>query len=225
MPVVLGLHGGGIRYRRVIPLSQVRDYIVWGSHMSKATRVPTAVYHYIGLSCVSFCVFMTCSPAVVHAIEDELTVGASPVYSNLPTEGEGQSGLGGAFYLEYQLSDFWGLSAGVADAYHRSDSKHELPGRNVVSAWIGARYNLDIATYVPFASLSVTGYNASVALRDEEDNVASAGIKFGLGMDYRKWRSFSVGVETNLHAYSSDLQNYPVYVTTLIRLNYHISLY
>jgi hypothetical protein len=160
------------------------------------------------------------------AIENELTLGAGPGYADLPTNGaSGQQGLGAGIYAEYRFSDWWGVTAGGYTSYQLSVSEDELPGVALHSAWVGVLYNIDVTTYVPFCSLSGTAYFADPELKDADGNTVNAGLKFGLGVDYRLHRHWSFGLEGNFHAFLTDPQNYPVYLTTLLRLNYHFELF
>ena len=161
------------------------------------------------------------------AIESEFTLGVGPGYTDLPTRGaSGQQGFGGGLYGEYRFSDYFGVTAGAYTSYQLSVSEDELPGVGIDSVWFGGLYNIDVATYVPFVSLSLTGYFADPEdqLADDEGNAADLGVRAGLGVDYRRHRHWSFGVEGNFHAFLTDLQNYPVYITTLVRLNFHFEL-
>lgn len=156
------------------------------------------------------------------AIDRELTLGLGPGYTDLPANGSrGQPGLGSGVYAEFRLSDWWGVTAGGYSSYQLSVADDELPGVAINSAWLGVLYNIDVATYVPFVTLAATAYFADPELSDADGHAADAGVKFGLGVDYRRHRHWSLGVEGNFHAFLTDVQNYPVYLTTLLRLNYH----
>ncbi|MEO1268703.1 MAG: outer membrane beta-barrel protein [Myxococcota bacterium] len=168
----------------------------------------------------------TYAPTPAQAVEHELTLGLGPTYTDLPTRGsEGQQGIGAGLYGEYRFNNFWGLTFGGMGSYQLSVAEDDLGGIRILSGWAGVIYNLDVATYVPFATLSLTAYNADPALEDDEGNPVDAGVKFGLGVDYRRYRRWSFGVEANLHAFLTDPSNYPVYFTTLLRINYHYALY
>ena len=156
-----------------------------------------------------------------HAVEDELTIGLGPGYTDLRLSLEGQSGFGGGMWAEYRLTDYWGITSGAFASYQISDGEQELPGQTIYHGWLGALYTIDITTFVPFLSLAATWYVGDPALQDAEDMSVDAGLKLGIGMDYRRYRYFSVGVEANLHAFFTDVANYPVFVTTLVRFNYH----
>lgn len=158
------------------------------------------------------------------AVEDELTIGLGPGYGSLRQTAEGQSGFGGALYGEYRLTDFWGVTAGAWMSYHLSDQAQSLPGQRVAYGWLGGLYTIDITSFVPFVSLAGTLYNGDPTLVDAEGSDVTGGIKMALGLDYRRYRYFSVGVEGNLHAFLGDVTNYPVLVTTLVRFNFHYEL-
>ena len=167
-------------------------------------------------------VALLAAPSSAGAVGNELTLGLGPAWADLPTRGpEGQSGVGAGLYAEYRFNNFWGLTAGGFGSYQLSIPEDELGGVRIFSGWVGALYNLDVATYVPFATLAVTAYRADPALEDDEGNPVDAGVKFGLGVDYRRWRHWSFGLEADLHAFLTDPSNYPVYFTTMLRLNYH----
>ena len=165
------------------------------------------------------------APTSASATDGELTLGLGPGYTDLPTLGTaGQEGFGGGLYAEYRLNSFWGLSAGTYFSYHLSEAEDELPGQRINTLWAGAIYNLDVFTYVPFFSVALTGYLADPVLEDPDGKAVNLGAKVGFGADWRRWRDWSFGVEFNLHAFITDLETYPVYITTLLRFNYHLEL-
>lgn len=160
-----------------------------------------------------------------HAIEGELTLGLGPAWGDLPTRGEdGQSGFGGLVYGEYQLTRFWGVHAGASYTHHLSIDRDELETQRIGSFWVGGRYNFDVFTYIPFLTFGLTAFRAEPTLADADGNEVDAGARFGFGVDWRRWRHWSFGAETNLHAFLTDLQNYPVYLTLQLRISYHWEL-
>lgn len=165
-------------------------------------------------------------PATADAVEGELTLGLGPGFTDLPVRGpDGQAGLGGGAYAEYRFDLFWGLTAGAYHSYQLSDSKNELGGQGISSIWAGVLLNLDVATYVPFVTLGPTLYLSSPKLEDGMGRDVNAGARFGIGVDWRRYRYWSVGVEMDVHAFATDLGNYPVYLTSFLRVNYHIDLF
>ena len=168
---------------------------------------------------------LTSLPAVSAAIEGELTLGVGPGFTDLPTRGsEGQSGFGGGAFAEYRFDLFWGVTGGAYHSYQLSRPGDELGGQAITSAWLGVIYNLDVATYVPFVTLGPTIFLSSPELEDEKGRKVDAGARLGVGVDWRRYRDWSVGVEIDLHAFATDLGKYPVYLTSMLRVNYHIDL-
>ena len=154
--------------------------------------------------------------------EGELTLGLGPGHASLPTQSTAsQDGVSGSVYAEYQLTSFWGLSAGSTVSYHFSNAEESLPGQRINSLWVGGIYNLDVFTYVPFLSFGLAGYLADPLLVDSDGKDVNLGAKVGFGADWRRWRRWSVGVEINIHAFLTDVETYPVYITSVVRLNHH----
>jgi hypothetical protein len=172
------------------------------------------------------CAALLAAPSPGQAGEGELTLGLGPSWASLPTRGmEGQSGLGGQLTADLRFGHFWGLTAGVGDGYLLSIPEEDLPGQHLGHLWVGVLYNLDVATYVPFATLSATAYLASPTLEDAEGQEVHAGARFSLGVDVRRHRHFSYGVEAAMHAFLTDLSQYPVFLTASLRLNYHLEVF
>jgi hypothetical protein len=164
-------------------------------------------------------------PAAADAVEGELTLGLGPAFTDLPARGEtGQEGLGAGFYAEYRFDLFWGITAGGSYSYQLSDPAHDLAGQTIGSAWVGVLYNLDVATYVPFVTLGPTLFFSSPQLEDEGAAV-DAGARLGIGVDWRRYRLWSIGGEIDIHAFATNLDQYPVYLTSMLRLNLHIDLF
>lgn len=164
------------------------------------------------------------------AADGDITLGLGPSWADLPFRGdEGQSGPGGDLWVEYELDRFWGLTAGVGHSYQLSlpaeGDSAGTPGQHITSLWFGALYKLDVATYVPFASLGATAYLANPTLTDKDDQEVHAGARMSLGIDWRRYRSWSLGIEFNLHAFATDLGDYPVYSKALLRMNYHFETF
>jgi hypothetical protein len=165
-------------------------------------------------------------PAVSHAVEGELTLGLGPGFTDLPTHGpDGQPGFGGGLYAEYRFNLWWGMTGGAYHGYQLSDRANELPGQSITSAWVGVLYNIDVATYVPFVTLGPTLYISSPALEDQEGRKVDAGARVGIGVDWRRYRTWSIGAEVDIHAFATDLGKYPVYLTSMLRVNYHLDLF
>lgn len=189
--------------------------------MSKRLRAP----HLLFIAAPLLGALLLAAPQQAHAVEDELTLSLGPLWADQrATSAEGQGGFGAAAWLEWHLTDTWGLTAGAQGAYHLSDPDLMLPGLQVYSAWLGGLYTLDITTWVPFVSLAATFYSADPALKDSEGEDAIFGLRAGLGVDWRRYRWFSVGAEGNVHAFLAEVSNYPVYVTALLRFNLHFEL-
>ncbi len=169
---------------------------------------------------------LTSVTGVSHAVEGELTLGLGPGFTDLPARGEeGQGGFGGGLYAEYRFNLFWGMTAGGYHSYQLSEGKSDLPGQSISSGWVGVIYNLDVATYVPFVTLGPTFFVSSPELEDGQGRKVDAGARLGVGVDWRRYRHWSIGAEIDLHAFATDLGNYPVYLTSMLRMNYHLDLF
>ena len=165
-------------------------------------------------------------PITAAAVEGELTLGLGPGFADLPARGEeGQDGFGAGAYAEYRFDYFWGTTVGAYQSYQLSLSEDDVHGQHITSIWAGVIYNLDVATWVPFATLSATAYISSPQLEDAEGNEVDGGMRLGVGVDWRRYRNWSLGAEVDLHAFLTDLQDYPVYITSFLRLNYHRELF
>lgn len=173
------------------------------------------------------CAAALLAPAVpAHSAEGDLTLGVAPAYTSLPTRGqEGQRGFGASLYSELRFNSFWGLTAGTSWSYQLSSSRDDLPGQHLGALWFGGLYNLDVASYVPFVTLSATAYLSEPTLQDEEGRRVNAGLRAGFGVDYRRSRRWSVGAEADLHSFLTDPGNYPVYLQVLLRLNAHFEAF
>ncbi len=194
--------------------------------MSKVDNAPCVRFFWTSALCLLLLLFLPSLTTPAHAVEGEITLGLGPGTANLPLRGsEGQSGFGGGAYAEYRFNHFLGLTLGGHYGYQLSESEEMLAGQHIASFWAGMIYNIDVATYVPFLTLAATSYIARPQLVDGEGNAVDLGLKAGIGVDYRRWRHWSFGLEANLHAFLTDLETYPVYLTTMLRLNYHFELF
>ncbi len=163
---------------------------------------------------------------LAQAVEGELTLGMGPTWNQLPTQGsDGQTGYGGQAWAEYRFDHFWGVTFGGGYDIQLSIPEDELAGQHIGQAWAGVIYNLDVATYVPFATFSAASYFAQPALTDPEGTAVNFGARIGVGVDWRRYRHWSIGAEADIHAFFTDLAQYPVYLNVALRLNYHTDLF
>lgn len=124
-------------------------------------------------------------------------------------------GLFGGLEAMYAFNGFWALRGGVAHGEHRS--KGEAFG--VTQATFGARYQLDVFTYVPWIDVSAASYVAGGT--DSRD--LSGGVAVGFGFDYLLDPTWSLGFAGRYHQVFGN-ERFPAYVTLGARLGYRWTL-
>ncbi len=135
----------------------------------------------------------------------------------------GLFGLGGQFGARYDLTEYWAAFADIGGSYHFEKVESEeltLPAQIVSHVSAGVRYNLDVFTYVPWASLALAGYLDTPTTSEGSTNV-NAGLKVGLGVDWRLDRFWSVGLYADIHALLTNLDVFPVYSQFGLNLTHH----
>lgn len=169
------------------------------------------------------------SPTVAFASGNELQITIGPGYSTLPEVGEGLDGVGGGIEIAYAFTAFWSLAAGSFYGAHFEDvvepeDPEEDPeifsDTKVASFWLGPRFSLDIFTVIPYVSLSPEVLLTYGELQDDQSEV-DFGLRWTLGFDYRPTRQWSAGFEVNYHSFLRQPLDYPVYITTMIRVSFH----
>jgi hypothetical protein len=137
--------------------------------------------------------------------------------------GWGHWGIGAQLGLVLGLSDFLKLSAGLEGSYHfadRSDPEQPIDPFGVAGAFVGARYALDVFTYVPYVGLAITTFAAGPPTSPDGGGF-DLGAKLTLGLDYRFSRFWSFGILADLHASLTEPANFPLYSSVNLHLARH----
>ena len=132
----------------------------------------------------------TLAPASAPALEDELSFSAGPAVTTVPVaDGEGRTGYGATAGLAHGLSDEWALALDASFTRHGEGDGESAFGLASISP--GLRYAIDILVLVPY--LVVAG--AWHPVRPAGDATAAYGVQWGLGVDWRRWPGWALGVE------------------------------
>lgn len=127
-----------------------------------------------------------------------------------------------------QLGDFWRLGADVGASHHFArletpeapEESETLGPHTVFSTALGARYALDVFTYVPYVGFSVAFHPMG-----PPSESAPGGDPFSLrgllGVDYRHSREFSFGVALDIHGPLLDPASFPHYSGLRLHVAYH----
>ncbi len=139
-------------------------------------------------------------------------------------------GVGVTGFVRHGISEEVNLLLGVLYSYHlpapaNDTLEDDAPGAiQVIIPHAGVTIALDIIDLVPYISLSGTVYLSDEAFF-EEDRSMGFGLMAGAGLDYRRWRDISLGVELGYHAFLSDMDKYPVYVTLAVHATWHSDVF
>ncbi len=125
-------------------------------------------------------------------------------------------GVVGGLETAYQFDDAFGVRAGYALGEHRSKG---LAFR-VQQVSIGARYQLDVFHYVPWASASPTLY---LPAGEGGPPDASLGYAVGFGFDALLSDAWSLGFATHLHQIFG-VDRFPAYMTLGLRFGWRFTL-
>jgi hypothetical protein len=165
-----------------------------------------------------------------HALEGDWSWGGGAVMASIPTLGGGW-GVGGPPHARYGRTDPLKLNAGFIYSYHfpapigpepeEEGAERPTMDLHVMTPHIGIVYALDIIEVVPYLLLDASFYVADWPFFGENDRRWGAGMMFGVGFDYRRWKTFSLGAEAAYHAFFSDLSRYPVYLNINLHFSYH----
>lgn len=186
---------------------------------------PRALLPYLFLPLWCGLALLTTRPA--HAFSGEAMAWFGPSVANLTASDTGlRWGPGGQLGLQLGLNDFWKLAVGLEGSYHfaTTDDDVEVPATPVTGAFVGARYALDVFTYVPYAGLALTGFLDPPSASATPDGPA-LGAKLTLGVDWRTSRYWSWGVLVEVHMSFSEPGEIPVYSTANVHLGYHFRLF
>src|SRR5690606_36690547 len=136
-----------------------------------------------------------------HAFSGEATAWYGPSVAYLTASDTGlRWGPGGKLGLQLGLNDFWKLAVGLEGSYHfaGTDDGVEVPATPETGAFVGARYELDIFTYVPYAGLVLTGF-LDPPLASSTPDGPVLGAKLILGVYWRTCRYWSLAVLAEIH--------------------------
>lgn len=153
------------------------------------------------------------APGPSAAEEGEHALVIAPEYAALVGAVD-RHGVGARLGYEYGLTDFWALDVEATWAWHFDDVQPEQVGM----ALAGIRYNIDAFEWVPYATLLVGGV---LFVPDSVDPNGDFAICAGVGVDYRRWRSFAIGVDARYHAFVSNLDEIPAYITAGARVVFY----
>lgn len=174
-------------------------------------------------------VALTAVPAAAGASGNELQITVGPGYATLPDVGEGLDGVGGGIEVSYAFNAFWSLAAGgffgrhFEDVVEPDDPEDEpkiFSDTTVINVWLGPKYALDVFTVIPYLSLAPEVLVTDGELQDDQSEV-DFGLRWTLGFDYRPTRTWSVGFEANYHSFLRQPLDYPIYITTMVRVSFH----
>ncbi len=124
-------------------------------------------------------------------------------------------GLYGGLEAMYAFNGFWAIRGGITHGEHRSKGD----AFSVTQATLGARYQLDVFTYVPWVDVS----GASYAAGGTDSRDLSAGYALGFGFDYLLDPTWSLGFAGRYHQVFGN-ERFPAYVTLGARLGYRWTL-
>lgn len=167
------------------------------------------------------------APGLASAADNEWTVGGGIVGASIPTEQNGVVGVGAMLHVRYGIGDSFSLAAGALYSHHfpspSTDDQDEDGNRpiDLLIPRLGVRYALDVLDLVPYLLLDATVYLANEAFFGEEGTNVGVGLMAGLGLEYRRWRDMSLGLELGYHAFLTDISDYPVYISLSFHVNWH----
>jgi hypothetical protein len=129
-------------------------------------------------------------PAPVRAAEGENSLIAGVGFDRLlePADGGG-NGFGVLLGYRRGLADDWNLHATATYSAHFGGARRA----DLLSCAVEASYVIDAVTWVPEVHAGV-GYFGPLARRVREPDL---GLVAGIGVEYRRWREFGVGVRAD----------------------------
>ena len=167
-----------------------------------------------GLVCIA--------PVDAAALEDEWSLGGGPLVASIPTEEGGVVGFGANAFVRYGLSESLALSLGCQYSYHLpptvQDATEQPDALQVFFPKVGVFYAIDVIDLVPYFEIDATAYLGA-------EKFAADPVGFGLavagGLEYRRWRELSFGLEIGYHALLSDIATCPIYTSLGIVAAWH----
>jgi len=167
-------------------------------------------------------------PGRAAAAEDEWTVGLAGVVATIPTRDDAGIGFGAAAHVRYGLTESLSLAAGALYSHHLAvdDPDADDPGTSdpidLVMPRFGITYAIDVLEIIPYLAADVTMYIANDAFFGEDSDInLGPGLRIGFGLDYRPWRSWSLGGEVGYHAFLTDIEDYPAYIHFDFHASWH----
>jgi hypothetical protein len=124
----------------------------------------------------------------------------------------------------FQLNDFWRINADLGASHHfqRTPDEDEDPigPHTVLSTAIGARYALDVFTYIPYLGLSFV-YHPLGPPSSQSPAGDPFSLRATLGVDYRRSRTLSYGAAIEVGAPLLSPADFPHYSGIRIHVGYH----
>ena len=150
--------------------------------------------------------------------EDEVFLTLGPEYASAPNFRSENRGVGGSVAAFWGFHRLWSVGGHVAYSRHFSlPSSADRTSGNVVSAFVGPSFNLDVLSVVPFLSLAPGVYIDGGALGPGN---AHFGVRGALGFDYRPSRHFAAGADIAWHVIPTESLGFPGYSVLRVRLSY-----
>jgi len=147
--------------------------------------------------------------------------GAANINSAAPTAAGwwGPTLAGG---LVVDVGDFWRLTAdaGVSHHFQRTVDDTSQGPHTVVSTAVGARYALDIITYVPYIGLAGVVHPMGAPTSTAPDGELFS-LRATVGLDYRINRQWSLGAAVDLHLPVTEPGDAPHYSSAGLHIGYH----
>lgn len=125
------------------------------------------------------------------------------------------------------LNDFFRVTADVSSSHHferMNEDDEPIGPHTVLSTAIGARYSLDVLTYVPWVGLAF-GYHPLGPPSEQAATGDPFSLRATIGIDYRRSRTLSFGGAVHLHAPLTDPGNFPHYSAIRLHVAYHFRWY
>lgn len=155
--------------------------------------------------------------AAAQAGEDEVFVTLGAEYSSRPDFTADSRGIGGS------LAAFWGMHRWFALGAHGGYAHHFAlvdgdrdDEDDVLSAFGGASFTVDVLEVVPFISLMPGAFF--------DDAGTTFAVRGALGVDYRPARNWALGADIAWHGLARDGFTFPGYSVFRLRVSYVLDL-
>lgn len=123
--------------------------------------------------------------------------------------------------------EFLRITADMHGSHHfeteGDDEDEVLDAQSVAGVSLGARYALDVFTYVPYVGLAAAFH----PLAPPSQGVPGGewfSLRATIGLDYRRSREWSVGAAADVHAPMSQPGDFPHYSSIRVHVGWHFRL-